>query len=203
MSAWAIMIRCCSPPDRFPIRASAKAVAPTASSISVDGGPALRRRSAIPKRCPSSPSPTRSRARSGTSASRAIFWGTYPICGLCRDRAPPVTTTRPPLGAIRPRITRSRVVFPAPFEPMSPQKPPASTEKTLGRARGGLRATRSGPRPGAPRRHGAVARAGCPTSRGSAVLPPTDRAHRHRCCVEAPVAMAFLMASSSAIIQVW
>ena len=76
MSAWAIMTRCCSPPERFPIRASANRVAPTASSIS---STARRRFAAgleIPKRCPSRPSPTRSRARSGMSASRTIFWGT-------------------------------------------------------------------------------------------------------------------------------
>ena len=52
MSAWAIMTRCCSPPERFPIRASANRVAPTASSISSTAMTALRRRPGDPEAVP-------------------------------------------------------------------------------------------------------------------------------------------------------
>ena len=76
ISACAIITRCCSPPDRFPTRESAKALAPTACSISstADRRSALGR--PMPSRFPSSPRAIRSLARIGMSGSKTIFCGT-------------------------------------------------------------------------------------------------------------------------------
>ena len=112
-----------------------------------------------------------------------------------------LTTIRPPLGAIKPRITRNRVVLPAPFEPMSPQNPPASTENdTRSRTRrppsdtltSSTRSTVSG-----------AAHAGAVSERRPSGCRHGVSRHAHRCWVEAPVVMAFSMALSSAIIQDW
>ena len=83
----------------------------------------------IPKRCPSRPRPTRSRARIGMSGSSSTFCGTYPIDRLRHPRCRPPIRTRPAPGAWSPRITRSSVVLPAPFEPISPVNSPAATVK--------------------------------------------------------------------------
>ncbi len=44
-------------------------------------------------------------------------------------RGAPSTSTLPELGYWSPRITRSNVVLPAPFDPISPVNSPARTEK--------------------------------------------------------------------------
>ena len=203
MSAWAIMIRCCSPPDRFPIRASANRVAPTASSISSTAIAALRRRLGDPEAVPVESEPDQVPGPQRHVRLESDLLGTYPICGLCRDRVPPVTMTRPSLGAIRPRIARNSVVFPAPFEPMSPQNPPASTENdtrssTRRPPSDTLRSSTRSTIIGAHRRCRLSTDARlCRCCRQEVV------AHRHRCWVEAPVVIAFLIALSSAIIHDW
>ncbi len=109
-----------------------------------------------------------------------------------------LTTIRPPLGAIRPRITRNRVVFPAPFEPMSPQNPPASTENdTRSRTRRPPSDTLT-----SSTRAPVGAYAGAASERLSGRRHGVSL-HDHRCWVEAPVVMAFLIALSSAIIHDW
>ena len=123
--ACAISTRCCSPPDSSPTRASANRVASTASSISATASRRVREGTGIPNRCPSIPSATRSRARIGMSGSSRTFCGTYPIGRSRADRGRPPTVTVPAEGRCKPRITRSNVVFPAPFGPIRPVNCPA------------------------------------------------------------------------------
>ena len=100
--------------------------------LRADGGRACRRParggprdgSRMPSLCPSIPSATTSLTRSGMSGSMASFCGTYPIEGSRAGRGAPSMSTVPLVTGCRPRMTRSRVVLPAPFGPIRPVNSP-------------------------------------------------------------------------------
>ena len=127
--ACAIRTRCCSPPDSSPTRASANRCASTALSISLDqlaagAGTAARSRSRA----------RRGRGRPGPGPASAcpgppdLLRHVSDRRVACRARGRRRCSTGPG-GRCSPRITRSRVVLPAPFEPIRPVNSPAATVK--------------------------------------------------------------------------
>ncbi len=131
--ACAIMTRCCSPPDSSPTLAFAYRCAPTAVSMSATSSRRARDGSRIPSLCPSSPRVTTSRTRSGMSGSMASFCGTYPMRASRAARGRPSMRTEPLVTGCRPRMTRSRVVLPAPFGPIRPVNWPGRMPKDTSR----------------------------------------------------------------------
>ena len=201
MSAWAIMIRCCSPPERLPIRASANPLAPTASSISSTGAATSCRRPGDTEAVP-----VEAERNQIPSAQRYVLFER----DLLRDIA-------------------DRWVLPGP-DPASHENPAgARRDQTEDHPQqGGLpRAVRSDQAtelPGfelerhlvehlaTPERHGNVLDLQHRSERRPSAFGIERHhvrcgerlsAHDHRCWVDAPVVMAFSMAVSSAIIHVW
>ncbi len=76
-----------------------------------------------PSRWPSSPSATRSRARSACTVEDDL------LRHIAHGAPGPLILTLPPLGAWKPRMVRSSVVLPEPFAPIRPQNAPCSSVK--------------------------------------------------------------------------
>ena len=177
--ACAIMTRCCSPPDSSPTRASAYRSAPTAASMSATSSRRARDGSRMPSLFPSMPSETTSLTRSGMSGSMASFCGTYPIEASRAARGAPSMSTEPRVTGCRPRMTRSRVVLPAPFGPMRPVNSPRRM------------------------RERDVAEDLPAAQPDSDPVQPEQFGRHHRCSVEILSATAFCRSWTSASIQDW
>ena len=127
ISACAIRIRCCSPPDSRPTRASAKR-ARRPRRASPRPAPAARGKAAG-----SRAADRRGRGRPGPGPQRHVrveqelLRHVADVTPRPRRAADPHASRR--VGACRPRITRNSVVLPAPLEPISPVNSPGPIAK--------------------------------------------------------------------------
>ena len=129
ISACAIRIRCCSPPDSRPTRSSANDLASTASSISCTRRAALARGQRDAE--PVAVEPERDQvpaAQRHVRVEQELLRDVAEIAPPTDGRRRPARVPRRP-ACCRPRITRNSVVLPAPFEPIRPVNSPARIEK--------------------------------------------------------------------------
>ena len=130
MRAWAIRTRCCSPPDRVPDPGVGEALGADGDEHLVDGGPALARREPDAEAVPVDPQCHEVAGPDGDIGVEQQLLG-----HVARRRAAagspgaPGMKARPALVRCSPRITRSKVVLPAPLDPMRPVNSPAPTSK--------------------------------------------------------------------------
>ena len=113
---------------QVPTRWSAKASAPTAANISSTRARRARDGVGMPKRCAVDAQLHEVAGPHGQIGVEDDLLGHIADEPACA-RAPPVTSTCPPSGRCSPRMTRSKVVLPAPLEPMRPVNSPAATVK--------------------------------------------------------------------------